>query len=188
MSHAEELRASYAAFNTRLTTARPGPALPSARGQTPRWLGGMSASLCSTGIRSGESSHRPSQKGSSIRRTVKSLDGTSQLRLLRASYEGLSGGAEVKAAITTASAEEEARCSRPSRTLLVHPGACRRVCLPHAHQPPLQAAALTSIFLASGCATAGFGTVTVSTPFAMLALMCSGLTPSGSSRDRENDP
>ena len=129
------------------------------------------------------------QKGSSIRRTVeKSLDGTSQLRLLRASYEGLKRrrGGE--------SCHHDGQ-RRGKSTMLATisnpPGSSGSVQkgLPPARPPATrQAAALTSIFLASGWATAGFGTVTVSTPFAMLALMCSGLTPSGSSRDRENEP
>jgi hypothetical protein len=53
-------------------------------------------------------------------------------------------------------------------------------------RPLVQAADLTSIFLA--CAGAGFGTVTLSTPLAMLALMSSALTPSGSSSVRSNEP
>lgn len=54
------------------------------------------------------------------------------------------------------------------------------------HAPENQAADLTSIFLA--CAGAGFGTVTLSTPLAMLALMASASTPSGSSSVRSNEP
>ena len=48
------------------------------------------------------------------------------------------------------------------------------------------AAALTSTFFT--CAGAGFGTVTLSTPFTRLALMLSGLIPAGSSSVRENEP
>ena len=50
----------------------------------------------------------------------------------------------------------------------------------------VQAAALTSIFLT--CAGAGFGTVTLSRPFSMLALIASGLTPAGNSSERTNEP
>src|ERR1700675_1367954 len=47
---------------------------------------------------------------------------------------------------------------------------------------PYQAAVLISTFLT--CAGAGFGTVTLSTPFEMLALIASGSVPAGSLRGR----
>jgi hypothetical protein len=53
-------------------------------------------------------------------------------------------------------------------------------------RPLPQAADLTSTFLA--CAGAGFGTVTLSTPLEMFALMASALTPSGNSSVRSNEP
>ena len=51
---------------------------------------------------------------------------------------------------------------------------------------PVQAAVLISTFLT--CAGAGFGTVTLSTPFEMVALMASGSVPAGSSSVREKEP
>jgi hypothetical protein len=51
---------------------------------------------------------------------------------------------------------------------------------------PYQAAVLTSTFLAF--AGTGLGTVTLSTPLAMLALIASGSTPSGSSMVRAKAP
>ena len=52
----------------------------------------------------------------------------------------------------------------------------------------LYAAGLTSIFFASRRAVAGFVTVIVRTPLAMLALTSSGFTPSGNATERQNDP
>jgi hypothetical protein len=51
-----------------------------------------------------------------------------------------------------------------------------------------QAAALMSIFFAGFCASAFFGSVTVSTPFLKLASILSVSTPSGTRKKRWNDP
>ncbi len=70
----------------------------------------------------------------------------------------------------------------------LHLWARRRRIAAGASGHPVQAAALTSIVLASGFATATFGTEIFRIPFAMLAVMFSALTLSGRTMERENEP